>query len=159
MLAHSQWSVDKHFDESVSTNQLPCHFALSPEWRNKGGDHEDAGVHHQLGDFSHAAEVLDAAFVNEWQILVEALAYVVAIKDGGASPSSEKLDFYCDGDRRLIRARQTGESDHSSQATAKSLAVATEADEILLMEVLANFRENSRQRNERSSIASRKRAT
>lgn len=146
LLAHSQWSVDEHSDASVSANQLPCHFMLSPEWRNDGGDHGDAGVHHQLGDISHAADVLAAAVVNEWQILAEALAYVVATKDVWVPSPSEKLDFSCHGDRRLVRARHTRESDHCSRVTAKSLTVATDGDEILLMEVLASSMKNSRQR-------------
>ena len=119
---------------------------LSPEWRNDGGDHDDADVHHQLGDFSHAADVLAAAVVNEWQILAEALAYVVATEDVWVPSPSEKLDFCCHGDRRLVRARHTRESDHCSRVTAKSLSVATDGDEVLLMEVLASSRKNSRQR-------------
>ena len=94
---------------SSGAEQFARHPPLRAERRDEAHQHDQAGIDHQPGDLGDAADVLDAVLVGEAQVLVEAVADVVAVEQEGVV--AERVQPLLDqvGDRRLARARQAGE--------------------------------------------------
>ena len=65
---------------SRSSTRLAHHLPLGAERRDEGAEHDQAGVHHQLGDLADAADILDAVGFGEAEIAVEPMAHVVAVE-------------------------------------------------------------------------------
>jgi hypothetical protein len=85
--------------------------ALGAERRDEGGQHDQAGVDHQLGDLGHPADVLDPVFLGEAEVLVQAVADVVAVQQIGVAAQGVQALFDQVGDGRLARARQARQPD------------------------------------------------
>ena len=82
---------------------------LGPERRDEGAQHDQPGVGHQLGDLADAADVLDPVGIGEAEVLVEAVADVVAVEQRGVDAARVEPALDEVGDRRLAGARQAGE--------------------------------------------------
>ena len=75
----------------------------------KRHQHDQPRVDHQPGHFRDAADVLHAVVVGEAEILVEAVAHVVAVEQVGVLAQRQQALLDEVGDGRLARARQAGE--------------------------------------------------
>ena len=102
----------------ISTNspvldQLARHAPLGAERRDERHQHDQAGIDHQLRDLGDAADVLDPVGVGEAEVLVEAVADVVAVEQVGVA--AERVQPLLDqvGDGRLAGAGQAGEPQHA----------------------------------------------
>ena len=71
-----------------------------------------AGVDEQRRHLADAADVLVAAGLGEIEILVEAVAHVVAVQQVAVMAALHQRLFERIGDGRLARARQPGEPHH-----------------------------------------------
>ena len=80
------------------------------------------GIDHELGDFADAADVLDAVGVGEAEILVEAVAHVVAVEQVRAHAERVQLALDDVRDRRLAAAGKAGHPQH-----ARAMAVLARA--------------------------------
>src|SRR3546814_5677472 len=89
LLGHLQRSVDEHLKELALGEHLARHLPLGTERRDEAHQHDQTGVDHQLGNLGHAADVLDAVLVGGTQVLVEAVADVVAVEDRSEEHTSE----------------------------------------------------------------------
>ena len=78
-----------HSSSGVSTNtsmnspssmQFAHHAPLGAERRDEGAQHDETGLGHQLGDLADAADVLHPVGLGEAEILVEAVAHIVAVE-------------------------------------------------------------------------------
>ncbi|HEY0748486.1 MAG TPA: hypothetical protein VGD63_17425 [Steroidobacteraceae bacterium] len=54
-----------NFDEFARMRHLADHAPFGPEGRNKGGQHNEPGVGHQLRDLTDAANILDPIGIGE----------------------------------------------------------------------------------------------
>jgi hypothetical protein len=90
-----------------------CHAALGAERRNEGGQHDEAGVDHQLRHFGHAADVFHAIGFGEAEVLVQPVAHVVAVEQVGVASQRVQALFDLIRQRRLAGARQAGEPQHA----------------------------------------------
>ena len=70
---------------SPSAQQLARHAPLGAERRDERHQHDQAGVDHQLRHLGDAADVLDPVGVGEAEVLVEAVAHVVAVEQVGVA--------------------------------------------------------------------------
>ena len=84
--------------------------------------HDQAGIGHQLRDLGDAADVLDAVGVGEAEVVVEAVAHVVAVEQVGVPAERVQLLFDQVGDRRLAGARQAREPQHRGLLALESRA-------------------------------------
>ena len=64
------------------------------------------GIDEQLRRFRHAADVLDAVGIGEAEIVVEAVADIVAVEQVGVAALAEQPLLDEIGDRRFARARE-----------------------------------------------------
>jgi hypothetical protein len=88
------------------------HVALGTEGRDERGDDDQARIGHQLRDLADAADIFDAVGVGKAQILVEAVADIVAIEQEGVRFRRVQLLLDQVGDGRFARARKAGEPQH-----------------------------------------------
>ena len=97
---------------SPFSSRLRARSPLGAERRDEGCQDDQAGVDHQPGHFGHAADVLDAVGFGEAQVLVQAVAHVVAVQQVGVASGGVELLLDQVGDRGLAGAGQTGEPEH-----------------------------------------------
>ena len=81
--------------------------------RDERGEHDQPGIGHQLGDFADPADILDPVGLGKAQILVEAVAHIVAVEQEGVPVHQVQRLFHLIGDGRFARARQPGEPQHA----------------------------------------------
>ncbi len=114
-LGHRQRRVDEDLDELAvaPAARAPCRRSAR-NGEMKRDQHDQAGVDHQLGDLGDAADVLDPVVVGEAQVLVEAVADVVAVEQVGVAAVGVQPLLHQVGDGRLARAREAGEPDHAA---------------------------------------------
>ena len=108
-LARFERCLDVYFDELAHRNQLANVVAVLAIGRNERGRRQDAGIGHQSCDLADAADILGSVLGREAEILVEAMAHVVAIEQVGVDPHLVQLVLHRVGDGALARAAQTGE--------------------------------------------------
>ena len=94
-------------------NHCSHHFAFSPERRDEGRDNDQAGISHELGHLTHAADILDPVSFGKAQILVESVADIVSVEQESVPVHPVQLLFDKVGDGRFARARKPGEPQHS----------------------------------------------
>ncbi len=89
--------IDEDLDELALAHQLARHAPLGAEGRDEGHQHDQAGIHEQLGGLAHAADILHPVGIGEAQIPVEAVADIVAVQQIGvlafAPPGSFPPDW------------------------------------------------------------------
>ena len=90
---------------------LARHAPLVGEGRDERDDDDQPGIGHQARRFGDAADVLDAVGFGEAEILVEAMADIVAVEDVAVLALGGQALFEQVGDRRLARTGQAGEPD------------------------------------------------
>ena len=78
---------------------------LGAERRDERAEHDQADVGHQLRHLADAADVLDPVGGGEAEILVEAVADVVAVEQGGMNAALVQPRLDQIGDRRFARRR------------------------------------------------------
>src|SRR5688500_5412079 len=93
-------------DELSLGEQAACHRTLGAERRDKGSQHNQASVDHQLGRFGNTADVLYSVGFGETEVAAKAVAHVVAVEQVGMAAASVQLLVDQVGDRRLARARE-----------------------------------------------------
>src|SRR5580658_10062515 len=76
---------------------------------DKCDDNNETGVHQQAGNLRGPANILHPVSLSESQVSAETVAYVVAIENISVSAGSEQFLFKQVRNRRLARARQTGQ--------------------------------------------------
>ena len=86
---------------------------LGAERRDEATEHDQPGVDHQPRDLGDAADVLDAVGVGEAEVLVQAVADVVAVEQVGVAAARVQPLLDQVGDRRLAGAGQAGEPEHA----------------------------------------------
>ena len=82
-LGDRERGVDEDLDELALGQHRADHLALGAERADEGGEHDQAGVGHQLGDLADAADVLDPVGLGEAEVLVEPVADIVAVEQEG----------------------------------------------------------------------------
>src|SRR3546814_20226048 len=108
LLGHLQRSVDEHLKELALGEHLARHLPLGTERRDEAHQHDQTGVDHQLGNLGHAADVLDAVLVGETQVLVAALAEVVAVTEVGLVAERGTARLTPVGSGGIARTRTAG---------------------------------------------------
>ena len=101
--------IDEDFQEFALAHQLTRHAAFGAERRDEGGQHDQAGIHEQLGGLAHAADILHPVGIGEPQVLVQAMADIVAVQQIGVLALGGKLLFHQVGDGGLAGTRQARE--------------------------------------------------
>jgi hypothetical protein len=101
--------------ELALAEHLPRHPPLGAERRDEADQHDQPRIDHQLRHLGHAADVLHPVLVGEAQVLVQAVADVVAVQDVGVVAHRQQLLLHQVGDGRLARAGQAGEP-HAARA-------------------------------------------
>ena len=94
----------------------------------KDDQHDQPGIGHQPGDFADAADVLDPVGLGEAEIVVEAVADIVAVEQIGVPALGQQLLLDQIGDGRLAGAGKPGEPQHaraSGPSAAARLALVT----------------------------------
>jgi hypothetical protein len=113
LLGDLERCFDVDFDELTRQRHLADHAALSAKRRDKGGQYDETCIRHELRDFADTADILDTIRIGESQIPVEAMAYVVAVKQKTALAKRVKFFLHqiCDdGFSRTAQARKPQQS-------------------------------------------------
>ena len=105
LLGDLERRVDVDLDELARLDPFACHLPLGAERRDERHEHDQAGVDHQPGDLGDAADVLDAVGIGEAEVLVEAVAYVVAVEQVRVPTELVQLALDDVGDGRLAGRR------------------------------------------------------
>jgi hypothetical protein len=111
-LGDGQGGVDEDLDELAVVEDLAGQAALGAERRDEGGQHDQAGVDHQLGDLGDPADVLDPVLLGEAEVAVEAVPDIVAVQQIGVAAQGVQALFDQVGDGRLARPRQARQPHH-----------------------------------------------
>jgi hypothetical protein len=98
--------------------------------RDERGDDDQAGIGHQLRHFADAADILDPVGLGESQILVEAVAHIVAIEQEGVPVHPVQLLLDQVGDGRFARTRQAGEPQHAGFWFLSRVRVAADVERL-----------------------------
>jgi hypothetical protein len=98
---------------SPAVQQVASHLALRPERRDERHEHDEPGIGHQTGDLGDAPDVLHAVRLGEPEILVQAVADVVAVEDVGVSSECVQPLLGQVGDRGLAGAGEPCEPEHA----------------------------------------------
>ena len=91
--------------------------------RDEGRERDDAGVGEELRDLADAADVLGAVLGREAEVLVEAVADVVAVEDVGAHAALPEALLEVDRDGRFAGAGEAREPDGAGLVAVDLLAV------------------------------------
>ncbi len=145
LLGFFERRIDEHFEELARLHQVARQTALRTERRDERHEHDQARVHHELGHFGDATDVLDAVRIRESQILVQAMTHVIAIER--VRVSTERMQAFFDQvrDRRLTRARQAGEPQDASPLSLQRRARMFVHIERLPMNVLGTTQSEAEQ--------------
>ena len=107
-----QGGVDEHLDEAAGRQDVARQLAVGGERGDEGGQGDETGVGHQRGHFAHPADILLAVFVAEAQVLVEAVADIVAVQQIGVVALMGENLLQGAGEGGFSRSAQAGEPDH-----------------------------------------------
>ena len=110
-LADLERRVDVDLGEGDVAGDLARQPPLVAERRDERDEDDEPGIGHQPGHFGDAADVLDARLLGEAEVLVEAVADVVAVEDVGVLALGGEALLDEVGDGRLARAGEAGEPD------------------------------------------------
>ena len=108
---HGQRGIDEDLDELAWPDTGASKVTLGSEGRDERGDDDEAGVDHETGHFGGATDVLYPVGIGEPQVLVEAVADVVAVQEIGVAPQLVELALDDVGDGGLSCSREPGEPD------------------------------------------------
>ncbi|MCY1551818.1 hypothetical protein D9M68_881760 [compost metagenome] len=96
------------FTEGIGTNYLLRHAPVLPVWGDKGCDHDEAGHVHQLGDLGNTSNIFRPCFWREAEILVQAMANVVAVQNEAGMALQQQMLFQGEGQGRFAGTAQAG---------------------------------------------------
>src|SRR5678815_3923475 len=80
-LADLERRIDIDLDELALLEQLARHPPLRAERRDERHHDDQTGLHEQLRRLRHAADILHPVYIGESEVLVEAVADIVAVED------------------------------------------------------------------------------
>lgn len=116
---------DVDFDEVALRVEGSDGVAVGAVRADEGGEGDDAGIGEEPGDLAYAADVFGAVVGGEPQVLIEAVADVVAVETVGevAFADQQFLEQY--GDGGFAAGGEAGEPEGDALLVEKALAVGT----------------------------------
>ncbi len=122
LFTNRQGRVAENLEEVARPHRLPSDVAIFQIGADERGEGNDSGIHKQLAHLADAADVFLAIFGTEAQILVQAVANVVAVQHISqvATLNQGVLQGVCNG--ALARPAQPGKPDERPVLIKKRLA-------------------------------------
>ncbi len=75
--------IDKYLDKLVGTQEVAHQLTLGTKWRDKGGEHDKARIHHEFCHLADPADILLAGRIVETEIPAQTVTHIVPIQQIG----------------------------------------------------------------------------